>query len=165
MNALKETVFICEIVQQAKVAGWAAKHLPKSTDDFDSLEVWCSIQLILVAAGNVSKILWPGKKYSSRGKALRQLLNVNDESPLSNRNLRNHFEHYDERIEKWFKKTSSSGYTDLVISPFKPIFGNHAVEHRVYNPLTQTLKFRGESLDLKVLLNSLEEIRDKCRPF
>lgn len=72
-------------------------------DDFDRVETWCSIQTILVAAGNVSKILWPNEKYKVRGEKLRQLLNVEKDNPLSNRKFRNHFEHYDERIEEYFQ--------------------------------------------------------------
>ena len=92
------------------------------------------------------------------------LLNVDDRNLLSDRNLRNHFEHYDERIEKWFEKNCSAVYMDTRIDPFESIWGhNPANLHRVYNPMTQTLSFRGESVDLAAILKALEEIRYKCR--
>jgi hypothetical protein len=59
MTELQEMVFIGEIVLQSKIAQRAAERLPDSHNNFDKVEVWCSIQSILVAAGNVSKILWP----------------------------------------------------------------------------------------------------------
>ena len=68
MKALAEIIFVGEIVKQAKVAKRAAERLQATTDHFDELEVWCSIQSILVAAGNVSKILWPSQKYTARGE-------------------------------------------------------------------------------------------------
>ena len=106
-KALSEMVFISEIVLQSKIAELAAKRLSAIKDNFDQIEVWSSIQSILVAAGNVSKILWPQeKKYAVRGKRLRELLKVDDNNILSDRSLRNHFEHYDDRIEKWFKGKS-----------------------------------------------------------
>jgi len=165
MNDLAELVFVAEIVKQAKIANRAAERLKATIDHFDELEVWCSIQSILVAAGNVSKILWPMRKSSAaRGDVLRTLLNVDDRNPLSDRNFRNHFEHYDERIEDWFAENRSAVYMDSSIDPFNPIWGpNPANRHRAYNPLTQTLTFRGESVDLAALLNALEEIRHKCR--
>lgn len=165
MKALAELVFIGEIVKQAKIAKRAAERLPATTDHFDELEVWCSIQSILVAAGNVSKILWPSRKTSAaRGEMLRTLLNVDDRNLLSDRKFRNHFEHYDERIEDWFEKNRSAVYMDSRIDPFESIWGsNPANLHRAYNPLTQTLTFRGESVDLAALLNVLEEIQHKCR--
>ena len=166
-KALSEMVFLSDIVLQSKIAELAAKRLSSIKDNFDQIEVWSSIQSILVAAGNVSKILWPQeKKYAVRGKRLRELLKVDDNNILSDRSLRNHFEHYDDRIEKWFKGKSSAVYSDLAIDPFKSIWGNVPTNHhRAYDPLSHTLTFRGESFDLAAVLKELKEIRIKCRHF
>lgn len=165
MNGLAEMVFIAEIVKQTKIAKRAAERLQATIDHFDELEVWCSIQSILVAAGSVSKILWPSRKSSAaRGEKLRTLLDVDIGNLLSDRKHRNHFEHYDERIEDWFEKNRSAVYMDSRIDPFESNWlSNTANNHRTYNPLKQTLTFRGESVDLGKLLNALEEIRHKCR--
>ena len=165
MESLAEMVFIAEIVMQAKIAKQAAERLQATTDHFNRIEVWGAIQSILIAAGNVSKILWPTRKSSAeRGKVLRKLLSIDDRSMLSDRKFRNHFEHYDERIEDWFKENCSAVYMDPSIDSFKSIWGdNPANRHRAYNPLKQTLTFRGESVDLAALLKVLEEIRYKCR--
>lgn len=166
MKALEEMVFIGEIVLQSKIAHRAAERLLATRDNFDQIEVWCSIQSILVAAGNVSKILWPQKKHAARGEKLRKLLNVNQNNLLSDRKFRNHFEHYDERIDAWFAENSSAVYMDMVIDPFKSIRGHFPTNnHRAYDPLTQTLTFRGDSIDLAAVLNELDEIRLKCRLF
>jgi len=167
MKALAETVFIGEIVLQSKIAELAAKRLSAINDNFDNIEVWSSIQSILVAAGNVSKILWPQeKKYAERGERLRELLKVDDNNILSDRKFRNHFEHYDERIEDWFKKQSSAVYSDLAIDPLKSMRRNFPTNHhRAYDPLTQTLTFRGESFDLAAVLKELKEIHMKCSDF
>ena len=165
-KALAEMVFIGEIVLQSKIAELAAKRLSAIKDNFDQVEVWSSIQSILVAAGNVSKIFWPQKEYEVRGKRLRELLKVDDNNILSDRSLRNHFEHYDDRIEKWFKGKSSAVYSDLAIDPLKSMRRNFPTNHhRAYDPLTQTLTFRGESFDLAAVLKELKEIRIKCRDF
>ena len=103
MTVFQEMVFIGEIVLQSKIAQRAAERLQLTHNNFDHIEVWCSIQSILVAAGNVSKILWPpDKEYKLRGEKLRQLLKVENDNLLSDREFRNHFEHYDDRIEQWF---------------------------------------------------------------
>ncbi len=167
MKALAEMVFIGEIVLQSKIAELAAKRLSAITENFDQIEVWSSIQSILVAAGNVSKILWPQeKKYAVRGKRLRELLKVDEGNLLSDRKFRNHFEHYDDRIEKWFKGKSSAVYSDLAIDPLKSMRRSFPANyHRAYDPLTQTLTFRGESFGLAAVLKELKEIRIKCRHF
>lgn len=157
-------VLISEIVLQSKIAQRAAERLQATHDNFDKVEVWCSIQSILVAAGNVSKILWPLQKYKSRGERLRQMLNVNEDNLLSDRTFRNYFEHYDERIDDWFNNQSSAVYTDLAMNPSLrgPMATN---DHRGYNSSNNTLIFRGESLDLNKVLNAIEEILDNCRPY
>ncbi len=169
MKPLEEMVFVGEIVKQTKIAKRAAERLQTANDPdhFDELEIWVSIQSILVAAGNVSRILWPSRKQSkTRGEELRTLLGIDESNILSDRKFRNHFEHYDERIEDWFEKSGSAVYTDSSINPFGSIWESNPPNlHRGYSPLTQTLTFRGESVDLATLLNVLEEIRHKCRPF
>lgn len=167
MKALTEMVFIAEIVMQAKIAKRAAERLQAATDHFDEIEVWGAIQLILIAAGNVSKILWPSRKSSAaRGERLRTMLKIDNRNLISDRKFRNHFEHYDSRIEKWFEENRAAVYVDSGIDPLKSIWGNNpANRHRFYNPSTKILTFRGESVDLAALLHALEEIRHKCRLF
>lgn len=167
MNGLQEMVFMGEIVLQSKIAKRAAERLSDIDDDIDNVEVWCSIQSILVAAGNVSKILWPQKKeYNSRGERLRKLLKVDNCNILADRKFRNHFEHYDERIEIWFKNQSSSVYTDLAMNPSLSSFGSMTFKyHRGYNSFNNTIVFRNETLDLNAVLNELEKIRLSCSNF
>lgn len=166
MTGLQEMVFMSEIVLQSKIVQRAAERLHSDNDNFDNIEVWSSIQSILIATGNVSKILWPQKKYKSRGEKLRKLLNVDKNNLLSNRKFRNHFEHYDERIELWFETQPSAVYRDLSMNPSISSFNKWLnFTHRGYNSFNDTLIFRGESLDLGALLNELEEIRKKCGSY
>ena len=165
MTELKEIVFIEEIVQQSKIAQRAAERLQETNNNFDQVDVWGSIQSILIAAGNVSKILWPHKKYKSRGEKLRKLLNIDETNLLSDRKFRNHFEHYDERIEVWFQNNPSAVYRDLAMNPSLYGFGFTSNNHRAYNSFDNTLIFRGESLDLGEVLKALEKIRLGCSNY
>ena len=164
-QAFVEHVFLREIEYQSQFAARAAERLVLSGDVFEPIEIWSAIQAILTAAGNVSKILWPPRTRSSpRGETLRALLDVDDQNALSNRNFRNHFEHYDERIEDWLSSTHSAVYVDQIIGPrpgFLRDFPQNA--HRNYNPSTQMLTFRGESMSLESILTALDEVRDKCQ--
>ncbi len=165
MDRFKEMVFFSEIALQAKIALRAGKLLNATPNYSDKLEAWSLIQLILGSAANVSKILW-SKRFESRSEHLRKLLNIDENNPISKRKLRNHFEHYDERIEKWFEKQPSAVYRDLEINPFESIWGiTDKNKNREYNPNTQVLTFRGESIDLGVLLSELEEILLNCKPY
>ena len=168
MNGLQEMILIDEIVLQSKIAQRAAERLRATHEDFDRVETWGSIQSILVAAGNVSKILWPNAKYKVRGEKLRQLLEVENNNPLSSRNFRNHFEHYDERIEDHFQYNARGVYIDLAMNPSLPngIFDDLPPNvHRGYNSFNNTLLFRDETLDLNEVFVALENLVNNCKPY
>jgi len=165
MEGIKDMVFCGEIVLQVKIARRAAERLEYCKDNFDQVEVWCSIQSILSAAGNVSKILFPfEKKYKERGDRLRKLLNVANDNILLDRSFRNSFfEHYDARIDDWFCNNPTGVYTDLAMNP--SFEGNKANSHRGYNSYNNTLVFREQVLDLNVILTEMEKIFENCKPY
>lgn len=163
MKGFHDMIFLSEIVLQSKIAQRAFERLLATNENFDRLEVWCSIQSILVATGNVSKILWPIKNVE-RGERLRHMLKVGSDNILSNRTFRNYFEHYDERIDKWYANSSSITYSDLAMNPSLR-GGFSAEDHRGYNSFDNSLIFRGERLDLNKVLDALSEIHDKCKPY
>lgn len=166
LEPLAEMVFIGEIVFQIKIAQRAAERLFSQPNKIDQTEIWCSIQSILVATANVSKILWPHKNFADRSEKLRKLLNVDKENMLSKRQFRNHFEHYDERIERWFKEKDSAVYADNIIEGYREDWGEMTTNyHRSYNPMTQSVNFRGESINIGEVLEELEKIILKCQPY
>ena len=164
MNPLVEMALLSEIVDQAKFAERAAGLLDDSDEPVDT---WGAIQAILVSAANVSKILWPVRRQNkARGKHLRDLLGLSDDSLLSDRTIRNHFEHYDERIEEWFENNASAVYMDRRIDPFEPgPFSLPQLFHRSYNPVTKSVSFRDEAIDLSAVLAELENVRARCRSY
>ena len=165
MEGIKDMVFCGEIVLQINIAKRASKRLEATKDNFDQIEVWCSIQSILVAAGNVSKILLPPeKKYKLRGKRLQQMLEVKNDNVLLDRKFRNNFfEHYDSRIEEWFSNNPTGIYIDLAMNPSFP--RRNLNSHRGYNSFNNTLEFRGEILDLDAILTAMEKIFENCKQY
>jgi hypothetical protein len=163
MKEFQDMIFISEILLQSKIAERAFERLQATHENFDQLEVWCSIQSILVSTANISKILWPIKS-QLRGKRLREMLEVEAENILSNRKFRNYFEHYDERIEEWFDNRPNGVYIDLAMNPsLRESFGGN--EHRGYNSFDNSLMFRGERLDLNKVLNALSEVHNCCKLY
>ena len=165
MNGIQDMAFCGEIVLQVKIARRANERLEATKDNFDHIEVWCSIQSILVAAGNISKILSPpDKKNKMRGDRLRQMLKVEDDCVLLDRKFRNSFfEHYDSRIDEWFEKHPNDVYIDLAMNPSFP--GRNLNTHRGYNSFNNTLEFRGEILDLDAILIAMEKIFENCKSY
>jgi len=157
MSGLREMVLLCEIGFQSQIALRAGERLKATENSSDRLDVWSSIQTILIATGIVSRILWPtNKKNENRGKILRKILKVDENNILSDRTFRNHFEHYEERIEEWFQNHPTEAYVDLAMNP--SLSGTIENCHRGYNSFNKTLVFRGKLLDLNQILKALEDI-------
>lgn len=68
------------------------------------------LQNFVLHAASLSKFLWPIRKdHQWRGADLRNILNIDDSSTLSSRNLRNAIEHFDERLDSFLAR-DISGY-------------------------------------------------------
>jgi hypothetical protein len=164
MNILHESILIGEIDFQSKLAQRGAERLKAAVETFDRVEIWSSIQSILIAAGNISKILWPKKKYEDRGEKLRDLFKVDNNNILRNRKFRNQLEHYDELVDELFNNQPTTSYIDLAMNPSMSSFGAKNC-HRGYNSFNNTLVIRGQTLDLSAVLKAIEEIKFKCSPY
>ena len=163
LKPLVEMALIGEIALQTRLAEMAGENLSNAST---SLEYWSAIQSILSASANVSKILWPGKKRKTRGEYLRNLLSIDEKHLLSDRSIRNSFEHYDERIEDWFEEHETAVYSDLALEARVPgLLMAPQFLHRSYDQYTHELKFRDERINLQKLLSELAKLREKCRRF
>ncbi len=113
MNPIILQLFQYELLLQCKTLLIAADDLsrtlpslnkwPRSQPVSEVDRVWIALQSLLVAAANISKLLWGsrGKREKQRAE-LRASIGITDSSPLRDVDLRNDFEHFDERLETWF---------------------------------------------------------------
>jgi hypothetical protein len=133
-----------------------------SRDPFVTLDpFWFWAQAFLLAAANISKLLWGTKAESAvRRQALRDELETTDESPVRNRAIRNHFEHFDERIE-------AAAPSGIVIDSNVMPKGAIAIEIeeatersqlRNYDPSTETLTFWTDEIRAREVVTELVRI-------
>lgn len=131
-------------------------------DDF-----WQAIHIALVGAANVSLLLWGsgGKKAESR-RPLRESIGVDDNSYLKDLQLRNHFEHFDERLERWWDQSEGRNFGDKNIGPVNivPSFGNQEW-FRSYDPQTGKLSFWREEVNLLAVFEELSRIHATVAPL
>lgn len=60
------------------------------------------LQNMVLQSAALSRYFWPVRKaHEARGKRLREAFDVDESSPLFNRDLRNALEHFDERLDKY----------------------------------------------------------------
>jgi hypothetical protein len=139
--------------------------------DGDRDRIWMSIQLFLVAVGNISKAIWPTyrsgrneQRFADRGSRLEQLLRVDRHSPLHDRKFRNHFEHVDVRLEKWADEAKGRPYVDqnvnahLLLKTIPP--------ERWLRNLDTTralLTFQGEEYPIEPVLQALKAVHKLAR--
>ncbi len=162
MNLHQIGAFLTEIIFQADLVENANNRLKDSIDEFDRIGTWSAIQSILISSSNISKILWPQRKYAQRGEELRKMLKIDSKCVLKSRKFRNIFEHYDNFINDFFEDKDSYSYTDFVMNPSLQSFGLTSC-HRGYNTFNNTLIIHGEILDLNEIIDVVNEVKLKCK--
>jgi hypothetical protein len=171
-----QTLLIGEIQRQCNfvlIAFEELKNLFRTTGQWDSQksdQLWYSVQSFLVAVANISKILWPASSCDSKvpqaidsRKKIRQLLDLDDTSPLKLRKFRNYFEHYDFELEKWFKISKDCMILDSNIIDFDPsgIPSNRYLLIRNFNSKEFKIYFRNEEYDVLTVVNAVNGLLDK----
>ena len=108
---------------QEQIAHQCGFALRAADDLINQRDTWYSAQNLLVAVGNISKALW-GTNTTTEilRKPLRDSLGVGEESALKVRDIRNHWEHFDERLDEWWRDSPAHFYIDRNIGS-GPIIG------------------------------------------
>ncbi len=125
---------------------------------------WFAIQSLLSATANITKALWgDGGKLTAEREPLRLSLAIDDSSPLKTTTMRNNFDHFDDRLDKW-----SEGGTGTIVDlsfgdPTTIISGPGATGKdsgffRNFNPATGDLIFWGQSYHLPTIVQEVARI-------
>jgi len=143
---------------------------------FFHAEVFRQIHSFLTHASNVSRLFWPPvpkRKQNEtelqhharlasldkvqRAISLRQLYRIEDTNVLKNRTLRDHLEHYDERLDDWRKTSVNRNIASDTIGPSNSIVGLAATDMmRWFDPTTKHFRFRGEEYSLQELATAVD---------
>jgi len=162
MEKMVLMIFEKEIERQCKFALIAKEQINIGLKNNIDL-FWYAIQNFLVATGNISKIFWPSEqKYEERGVELRQILGIKEDSPLKSRTFRNHFEHFDDRLEKWARSSQRKNFADSNIGPSNMISGLDEGDYmRNFDTTSWALTFRGDKCKLKPIIKAIEDLYPK----
>ncbi len=165
MDEHRQRVFIREVERQTQFGLVAAADLENALKLQDMERIWYSVQALLVAAGNVSKLLWPPKlEFRGRGEVLRKALDVPDGSPLSSRDFRNHFEHFDERLEALAESSTRGVFVDSNVGPPGMIAGLDQDDFlRNYDTSTDSVTFLGDSYPLKPVIEAIDVLHRRAK--
>lgn len=132
----------------------------KAVEDADHDSLWVAVQIFVTGAANMAKALWGQKQAHAEARAdLRASLGVQDDSPLRNVTMRNHFEHYDERIDRWDANSRDHNFVDRTIGPPEMIEGVDDLDRfRFFDPSTASVYFWGERFDLRPIADEASRL-------
>ncbi len=155
-------IFQHEVERQCTFALIAFDDLVGALKRHDMDRLWYSAQAFLVAAGNISKLLWPSQpRLAKRGGQLRTSLSISDGSMLAPRNFRNHFEHFDERLEEWAISSHRRNFVDSNVGPPGMIAGVDTKDFlRNFDTKRFAITFRGDTYALRPVVKAVQQLRD-----
>jgi len=158
--------YIHELNLQAKFAQYAYNQMienMRSPSEDSLFKVFYHAHAFLIHVSNISKILEPEK--GKKRKELFEELGLSEEELELHRarRLRNHLEHYDERLETWFKESKAHNYADMNIMPRSAIVGIDPKDFlRNLDPNTLRFMFQREDYELPKFKAEVDLIREKC---
>jgi hypothetical protein len=149
-------------IRERKIAPDQWEIVRQANDDF-----WMYVQLTVASASNVVKLLWgQGRTREADRAEVRIAVGGLQGSPLIEKH-RNHWEHIDERIERWSQMPAGTRlYADRTIGSTAGMVRFEGAEpqtedfFRSYNPATGVLHFWGDQLSLFELEGELRRVRD-----
>ncbi|WP_394254693.1 hypothetical protein [Pseudoclavibacter helvolus] len=154
--------------------GYERGRIPEPMDDATPLDIllkdsgiWFGIQIFVTACANVSKTLWPQPgddfdKAESLREPLRDFLRIeSDQNALRSKKLRNSFEHFDERLDRWVQTSKTGSFADRNVGPLDQFgftgFGRKDV-FRHFIPQDGEILFHGESFKMRPMADELARI-------
>jgi len=154
-------LFQGEVERQCRFAVMASRDIERSLATQNNDLLWYSVQAFLVAVGNMSRLLWPPRpRLPGRGEALRESLSVSGDSPLEPRHFRNHFEHFDERLEEWAEASREGAFVDSNVGLGGRVAGAPQRSWlRNFESATWAVTFRGDRYHLRQLLPEIHVLR------
>ncbi|HLQ27268.1 MAG TPA: hypothetical protein VK138_15495 [Acidiferrobacterales bacterium] len=172
MDESIESVYLRELIRQCEYAIGAVQKANEALSNQNPSEFFREAGDFLQHSSAVSRMLWPPgginrqkkKKARQRGDHLRAQLSVQEGHVLQNRKLRDHFEHFDERLDEWAEASPNKIIVDNMVGPRKAIAGDAIKDEdimRMYDPTNKEIVFRGEKFNVQTLVDGINDIQAK----
>ena len=150
-------------VFQLEIANQCEFGLRAAGDLFHGRDPWYAAQNLLGAVGNISKALWgPNLATRKARKPLRDSLAVTEPNVLETGNVRNHWEHFDERLDEWWRDSTQHNYVDRNIGPVpagQMAPGSTPVDvFRNFDTATGELAFWGDTFNVPAMVRELDRL-------
>lgn len=146
MDAFIETIYLNEILKQCEYAVSTVHRMDEILRSHElPSEFFRVAGYFLQHSSAVSRLLWPPgdrnrqkkKRAKQRGAFLRNSLKIPDAHVLHNRTIRDHLEHFDDRLDDWVENSPHRNIVDYMIGPRSAIGGSAINDKdimRLYDP-------------------------------
>lgn len=156
MDAMLLRLYETQVAFQCLAALDARRRMTTALQEHESEQFWFAVEGFLSAVANISKVCWGlrGKKEVER-QPIRDSLGIDDSSALRpTTDMRNHFEHFDQRLEDWEAKSSAHIFIDFNLGSIQT--PDRIDVFRNYDPTTEKLVFWGDEYDVLKIVKALE---------
>jgi len=103
--------------------------------------------------------MWSNPSSEKERAELRASLSLSDNSPIRSRKFRNHFEHFDERLEQWATSSKRHNFVDQNVGPPSMIIGVDPEDFlRNFDTENFAVTFKGEVYELRPVINAIRDI-------
>jgi hypothetical protein len=150
----------------ARSVGIMNSVLQNKSNDQDVF--WFAVDAALGAFGNISKVFWPtrsaSKATTARCAAMRRTFKIPDGAMLKNRRVRDSLEHFDERLDRWYRTSQRKNFADQIIAPRAAIVGIDPGDYaRHFDPETSIVTIFGDDLDFQALVSEVDALMTEVR--
>ena len=150
----KWDIYLHEAKTQAEFGKRSYAAFRKAEEEGSVVKVFFHLHHFVVHAANIDRIL-DAKPCSERHAILDGHLDLSDVDLKPFRRLRNHLEHFDERLDRWIRDFDGHAFFDMNVITGAKGFPEKAFLRALDG---NTFKFHGESYNLNELYEAVIEI-------
>lgn len=115
-------------------------------------------------AAALSRYFWPtstnNDRYTARGEQLRAALGIAEDCPLKGRQLRNHIDHFDEKLDEYLKEGIVGHILPEYVGLMRESDGVPEHHFRAYYLDTATFEMLGKRYDVQPIVEELSRIHE-----
>jgi hypothetical protein len=149
--------FQSQIEFQCEAALVAADLINRGIQQQNTTIIFSGIQHFLGAAANISKACWGQKgKRAAQRMPLRDSIGIADNSPVRDVDMRNNWDHFDDRLDTWWSDSVKHNHADRIVGNIAGL--DEKDTFRALDPSTLDVLFWGDKFNLQEIVNEIQRI-------
>lgn len=122
------------------------------------------LQNVVLNAAALSRYFWPVRKnHHWRGEQLREVFQINEESALHSRDLRNEIEHFDEKLDTYLEGGIVGQILPEYIGPFSEPTGVPIHIFRAYYVDIAVFQLLGNRYEIQPIVDEVARIHEQLK--